>query len=360
MPSIFSDPAFAFIRDLIPWIVAYIILSLSLNLEYGYLGLPNFGKLLSVSGGAFIAGFLPGLIAYYLLNLSSIGDFYDKNALVIFTINSILATNPALSIALLVITLIAAMAFGAFLGLISSYPALRLREDYLAMTLLAFGEVLVVIGYNSKYPVGGSLGVIVPSMLQWLSMFGLDSAEIQTIKALFFLALAFLVYLAIQRLLNSPLGRTLKAIRDNETLARSLGKDIVDYRMKVMVIAGALAGLAGAIVALNSEAVISNAYRRVTFTFYPWVMVVVGGAGNNLGVMVGAAIFMSIIKIVDQFKYEAEGFLPFDPVWLTYLALSLSLAAILLIRPRGIIEEKPTKTLTEEELRELLNKIKAK
>ncbi len=353
------DIALIFLRDILPWIAAFSILAISLNMEYGYMGIPNFGKVLAVSGGAFIIGFFPGLLIYSVYDLSKYGEFYgDSNPFVITQVEKILRSDPILSVSLLVLSLLAAMAFGAFLGLVSSYPALRLREDYLAMTLLAFGEALIVIGYNSKYPVNGSLGIWIPSMLGWLSNFGFDANIIQWIKSILFLSLAVIVYVIVRIFLRTPLGRVLKAIRDNEVLARSLGKDIVKYRRNVMVFAGALAGLGGALFALNTSAVIAIAYNRVDHTFLVWVMVIVGGAGNNLGSIIGAIMFVSVTRIIDFYKYNLKQFLPFEPVWLTPLALSITLALILLIRPNGILEEKPTKTLSDEEIREILAKLK--
>jgi len=354
------DLLLLFIRDIIPWIAAYIIIALSLNLEYGYLGIPNFGKLLAVSGGGFVAGFLPGLIMYYAYNLQNLGYYYGtKHILIVYTINNILIHSPLLSIGLLFLTIIVAMAFGAFLGLVSSYPALKLREDYLGMTLLALGDVLVVIGYNSDIPVGGSLGVIVPSLLGFLNgTFNIDVNYINYIKDALFIGLAVGVYFFARRLVNSPLGRVLRAIRDNETLAQTLGKDIVIYRRNVMMIAGALASIGGLILALNSGSVIATKYDRLSDTFYPWVMVVVGGAANNLGTTLGAIMFILILRIIDLYKYSLMPFIPFDPVWLSPILLSIALGLSLFFRPDGLIREKPTKTLSEAEVIRLVNEIK--
>jgi len=349
-----------FITDLIPWIAAYLIIALSLNLEYGYLGIPNFGKLLAVSGGGFVAGFLPGLIIYYLYNLSSIGYYYgNQHALIILNINEIIGSSPLLSIGLLLLTIIVAILFGAFLSFVSSYPALRLKEDYLAMTLLALGDMLVVIGYNLDFPVGGSLGVFVPSLFGFFTnSFHISVIYVNYIRIAFFLVLAILVYYFVRKLVNSPLGRVLRAIRDNETLAQTLGKDIVLYRRNVMMVAGALAALGGLILALNSQAVIAIKYNRVDDTFYPWTMVVVGGAANNFGVAIGVIMFVTLLRIIDIYKYLFQPYIPFDAVWLNPILFSIALALALFYRPGGIIKEKPTKTLSEMEIIQIINNLK--
>lgn len=354
------DLVILFIRDIIPWIAAYAIIAISLNLEYGYLGIPNFGKLLSVSGGGFVAGFLPGLIMYYSYNLTSMGYYYgNSHASIVFYINSILVRSPLLSVGLLILTLVVAIALGAFLGLVSSYPALRLREDYLGMTLLALGDILVVLGYNLDFPVGGSLGVFIPSLFGFFTgTYNIDVTYVNYIVDLFFIALAVGVYFFVRRMVNSPLGRVLRAIRDNDVLAQTFGKDIVAYRRNVMMIAGALAAIGGLILALNSQAVIATKYDRLNDTFYPWVMVIVGGAANNLGSVVGAAMFITFLRIIDIYKYTLQPFVPFDPVWLSPILLSIALGLALFFRPEGIIKEKPTKTLSEAEVIQLINQIK--
>jgi branched-chain amino acid transport system permease protein len=77
-------------------------------------------------------------------------------------------------------------------------------------------------------------------------------------------------------------------------------------------------------------------------------MVIVGGAGNNLGALVGAGIFVTVRRLITFYKSYFETFLPFDVVWLEYMLLGLALLIVLLYRPEGLIPEKPTKTLKYE------------
>jgi len=129
-----------FVIDLIAIFAIYLAIALSLNLEFGYAGIPNFGKVLVVAGGAFVVGFFPGRIAVGLLGVRSGLDYIAYNRLIIADVNSVLATNLGLSLTLLFGTLIIAGIIGAVLGFVASYPAIRLREDYLAMMLLAVGR----------------------------------------------------------------------------------------------------------------------------------------------------------------------------------------------------------------------------
>jgi branched-chain amino acid transport system permease protein len=327
-------------------------------MEFGYLGIPNFGKVLTVAGGAFVMGSIPGLILSYVLDIYSKGlNYYDNNFSVVSGFfDPFLAANPLFSIGLLLLTLIIAMAIGAILGLLGSYPALRLREDYLGMTLLAMGEILVSIGKYSKYPVNSSVGVTVPDFFAWISNYTLKQWIIIGILVIS----ALIIYFVINRFVNSPLGRAMRAIRDNEVLAQSYGKDIVVYRRNVSMFAGAIAALAGALLAMYFSTVVADSYRRLDYTFYPWVIIVVGGLANNIGTFIGASVFVVTLRLTDIYKFYLEPYLPFDVTFFTPLAFGIVLTLILIFRPSGLLPEKPTYTLSIDEINSIMSKLKNK
>ena len=337
-----------FIRDFAIFFAIYLMVALSLNLEYGYTGIPNFGKVLAVAGGAFTVGALPGRIVAWLYNVKPGLDYINDNTLIVTEVNKILANDPILSITVFFLTLAVAGAIGAILGLISCYPAIRLREDYLAITLLAMGEAIQVIGYNYRPIVKGNIGVLVPDPFGWTGEYRYAAV------AIFILAISSAVFLYCERLIRSPLGRTLRAVRDNEEVARSLGKDVTKIRMKAIIIAAVIASIAGALDAFKAGGVISTSYHRVSWTFWPWVIVILGGAGNNIGVLVGTLIFASLRRIIDYYKGYLGPFIPFNVVWLDSLLLGIALILIQMYRPEGIIKEKPTPTLGFERLRRIL------
>ncbi|MBI4257737.1 MAG: branched-chain amino acid ABC transporter permease [Thaumarchaeota archaeon] len=349
--AVTPDQLIVFTLDLIPWIAAFVAITLSLNLEYGFLGIPNFGKVLAVTGGAFVVGSLPGQLIAWLFGLGSGLDYFDNHAQIIPGVNGVLARDPLLAIVLLLFTLVVAALVGGLLGFVSSYPALRLREEYLGMTLLAMGEVLIIVGNNFKPIVGGTLGVFVPSFFSWVPH-GLRPYAITGLIGAVALASLLFVY----RVTRSPWGRVLRAVRDDEVLAASLGKDVVNYRRNVLIIAGAIAALGGAMLALNSGAVNARNFSRVNHTFIPWVMVIVGGAANNLGVVIGTVFFVVMQRVVDVFKPDLQPYVPFDVVWLNPILLSLSLIFVMMYWPNGIVRERPTRTLTREELDALIEK----
>jgi len=348
LPMEISLEFLTFIRDFAIFFAIYLIVALSLNLEYGYTGIPNFGKVLAVAGGAFTVGAFPGRMIAWLFNVKPDLDYIKDNTLIVTEVNKILMGDPLLSISVFFLTLAVAGAVGAVLGLISCYPAIRLREDYLAITLLAMGEAIQVIGYNYRPIVKGNIGVLVPDPFGW-------SGEYRyMVIALFILGISLVILFYLERLVRSPLGRMLRAIRDNEEVAKSLGKDVTKIRMKTIIIASVIGAIAGALDAFKAGGVISTSYHRVSWTFWPWVIVILGGAGNNMGVIVGTFVFASLRRIIDYYKGYLGPYIPFNVVWLDSLLLGITLIIIQMYRPEGIIKEKPTPTLGYKRLKSIL------
>jgi branched-chain amino acid transport system permease protein len=338
-----------FWRDLIINLAIYLIIALSLNLEYGYTGVPNFGKVLAVAGGAFAVGFFPGRIAASLFGIGYGLDYIQHNrGTIVPQVNLVLEGNPAIALALFFITLAIAGAVGAILGLVACYPAIRLREDYLAIILLVMGEAIGVIGLNYEPIIGGTLGVAVPDPFRWAG------GVRYVVSLLFILGICLLVLFYLERLIRTPLGRMLRAIRDNEYVAESLGKDVTRVRMKTIMISSVIAAVGGALYAFNTANVFAPTYNRVTWTFLPWVMVVLGGAANNMGVLVGAFGFVTLKRFIDFYKEQLGPFIPFDVIWLYYLLLGVGIILIQMYRPGGLIPEKPTFTLGSKKIEKIV------
>jgi branched-chain amino acid transport system permease protein len=345
-----------FLRDFIIFLAIYLVVALSLNLEHGYAGVPNFGKVLAVAGGAFTVGFLPGRLAAWLFNIGTaeyngLADFatLDYHATIVNEVNKVLTTNPALSIAIFFATLIVAALVGAALGYIASYPAIRLREDYLAIMLLAMGEAIRVIGHNYTPIIRGNIGALVPDPFGW-------AGELRYIVVLLFVVgVCLIVLFYLERLVRTPLGRMLRATRDNEDVAESLGKDVTRIRMKVIIIASMIGAIAGALDAFKAGGIIATMYHRETWTFWPWVMVILGGAANNMGIVVGTLAFTALRRLIDFFKGFLDPFVPFSVVWLDPLLLGTILILILMYRPGGLVPEKPTPTLNREKLEKIVS-----
>ncbi|MEM3427710.1 MAG: branched-chain amino acid ABC transporter permease [Nitrososphaerales archaeon] len=340
-----------FIVDLLAFFAVYMILSVSLNLEFGYTGVPNFGKVLLVAGGAYVVAAFSGRFSQLLLNVAVDKDFIKDNAAVMAAVNSAFSQDIVAALIVFFATIVLAAFVGGALGYLASYPAVRLREDYLGMTLLAIGEISRVIGQNYEPIAGGTLGVQVPDPFAW-------AGEVRFLAfTLILLAFAGLIYLYAERIARSPLGRLLRSIRDNELSAEALGKDATKVRIKILIVGSAIAGVAGALYSFYAGGVVATAFNRVDWTFWPWLILIIGGAANNVGVAFGSFIFITARRVIEFYK-DSFTFLPFDAVWLEYLLLGSILILVLIYRPEGLIPEKATPTISNKRLKALIKKVK--
>jgi branched-chain amino acid transport system permease protein len=274
--------------------------------------------------------------------------YIEKNLEVIGFLNNALSSSPLQSIGFLVLSIIGAAFFGGLLGYVASYPAIRLRGDYLAITLLAMGEIIWVIADNWQPLIGGSMGVRIPDPFRWIGSQYRPLAVLLTV-----LITAAIIFLYLQYLGRSPLGRVLKAMRENELSASVHGKDVVKLRTKTLIVGFAIAAISGALNSLWTVSVSPKDFERVRHTFMPWVMVIIGGAGNNIGAVIGAIIFVTLRELIVFYKYSFEAIVPFDVVWLEYLLMGIALVIVLMYRPEGLLPEKPTRTLSERRIREI-------
>lgn len=327
-------PELTFLADLIAIFSIYLIINLSLNLEFGYAGIPNFGKVLAVGAGAFVAGIVP--INLYSAMLGQGLDPIQDNLDLVTQINSHISTHPEVAFLVFGVTMLAAVLVGMVLGAASAYPAIRLRGDYLAIVLLGFGEIIRIVGINHEGLVGGSLGVLVPDVLSFVPN------EFRFLAfSVVLLGFAGATYWAVSRLTGSPVGRLLRAVRDDETAVSFLGRDTAKIKIQTLMVAGMIGALGGLLYASYVESVVSFGYNRLNWTFLPFVMILVGGLANNRGVLVGTLVFVVIRKVIIFYNDSLDGLVPFDIIWLDYLLLGGIMIVVLMFRPRGILPERP-------------------
>jgi branched-chain amino acid transport system permease protein len=319
----------------------YALLSLSLNFQYGVSGLPNFGQVLFYGMGAYAAGTISVIVVSLAINLN-VGDYcnvLDQQARM-----NAASADPGLAIGAFLAGIIAAAVVAGFFGLVLSYPAIRIDQEwYLALILLIAAEIVRVIARNY----GGFLGVCsfnglggIPSPFQWVVKQSAQALDF----ALLTLGFVAVAYFYFERSLNSPWGRMLKSIRDDPVASKTFGKNVTKARIQVMVIGSAFAGVAGALFTFYSNYVTPDNFIPVV-TFNVWVMIVLGGLGNNKGALLGTLIVTLLQKVLSI----AAITLPFQNAALilnysVYVIEGGLFIALLIFRPSGIIVEKPVKT----------------
>jgi branched-chain amino acid transport system permease protein len=256
------------------------LMALSLNLEYGVAGIPNFGKALFVSIGAYTTALT---YTYLLPVLAAHESIYPCGATLADALQ--LRTGiirNALDVGLfnLFWTFLIAAAVGGLIGYLASYPALRVKQEwYLALILLVASEIvrIIVRGYEPIICAhNGMSGIAQPFVAVG------DPTLSSTLFAALILALVVIVFVFSERLIRSPYGRLLKAVRENDQVARSLGKRVARVRGQIMFIGSAIAAISGVLFVINLGFASANDYVMI-LTLDVWVMVVLGGIGNGYG-----------------------------------------------------------------------------
>ncbi|MGA3406307.1 MAG: branched-chain amino acid ABC transporter permease [Candidatus Bathyarchaeia archaeon] len=316
------------------------IASMSLNLEAGVTGLPNFGQVGFLALGAFVAGTVTVTLGMLLTGIS--GQLYMPATTA--AVGQLGKVNPLFDVGAFILGMLLSIAIGGIAGMVASYPSIRLYEDYLGITLLAIAEVIRLIQNNFTAFAGGTYGLpYVPGPLDWMRGTYGTTAYYAAFMSLVII-LAFLCFLYYNKLLNSPYGRVLRAIRDNEVVAKSLGKDISRTKIQVMVVGSALTSMAGALYVYFVQSVSNDNYLPA-ITFVMFLMVLLGGAGNFKGAVVGAAIY-EILDVGTSFispalyQYVSGSMIAHTK----FLVTGALILLILLYRPRGLLPEQRIKT----------------
>jgi branched-chain amino acid transport system permease protein len=252
--------------------------------------------------------------------------------------------------------------------------ALGLREDYLAIATLGIAEIIVTVMRNEDWldrgvknlidlprpwPVPKEVDLQVnPAFLEPVASMGLDPVTSSTIlvkllyAGLFGLVLALLVW-GCERALKSPWGRTVRAIRDNEISAAAMGKDVKYRHLQIFIIGSAVVGLAGAMLTSMEGQLTPPSYLPLRFTFLIWVMVIVGGSGNNWGSILGGLLIGWLYLAVEFLGPQAMAILTAGlpagdfkdhlqdtAAHMRLLTLGVVLLVVMRFAPRGLIPEK--------------------
>jgi len=315
----------------------YLIMALSLNLEYGYSGIPNFGHVFFMSVGAYVSGNLTAHVIYKLSGATA--DFCSGQGAYLRTAYA--SQHPMLAIGLFILSLIVGAIVGGIFGYLGSYPGLRLKETFLAITLIFIGEIGRIIARNEKKVACGLTGLTgVPNPFCWIDNVNFRSVLYTVVV----LMMAAATYIYVQRLTQSPFGRLLKAMRDNDLAAMVLGKEIPRARGIVMVIGSALAAVAGVLRTFYIQGVVADDFiPLITFTVLS--MVILGGVANNLGVLIGTLVMTTVDHFLSPSFLSIIGFrVEFDITYVKYVITGLIMILVLMFRPEGAMPEKPVKT----------------
>lgn len=310
--------------------IYFSLAAMGLNMHYGYTGLLNFGQAVFMAAGAY------GLsMAVVTLGL----NFWWG-------------------------LLLGIVIFPLLLALIMGVPTLRLRADYLAIVTIAASEMFRIIARSPSLDrwTGSSDGLTAfanrfydfnPFDKQKRYFFGLFIGNQMWVVLIGWIVLST-VALIVWMTMRSPWGRVLRAIREDEDAARSLGKNAYWFKMQALMIGGMFGALGGMFRAIGTQS--AQPQNFITdVTFFAWVALILGGAAKVGGPIAGAAILYGILNFTDVFlrqlvenDYVPESVMDGTQVGqVRFMLIGLGLILLAIYRPQGIFGTKEEMALDD-------------
>ena len=393
------------------------IMALGVNIQWGYAGLFNVGimgfaalgglagVLVSVqpvpeafeAGGiGILAGLLIGLATivvgvvtwrrtahmgrrqYWITGLAVLVGYMLMRTVIDPAVAAIEAVEPAKTGYLgglglpIIFSWVVGGVFAAAAAFIVGKVSLGLRSDYLAIATLGISEIIIyflkfedwltrgvknVAGLPRPVPYEVDLNAS-PSFQSWVTGFGFEVSDASSLLvkicyALLFTAVLLGVLWLSETALRSPWGRMMRAIRDNETAANAMGKNVTWQHLQVFVLGSAVVGVAGAMLTTLDGQFTPTTYQPLRFTFLIWVMVIIGGSGNNWGAVLGGFIIwffwieaepighalMSVVTMGMAEDSALRNHLLASAAHMRLMTMGLVLLLVLRFSPRGLIPE---------------------
>jgi len=289
----------------------YGLLALGLNLQWGFTGLFNVGVASLFALGAYTSALLTKA------PVSAAGE----------------VTGLGWPVGL---GWLAGMGVAGLAALLLGAATLRLRGHYLAMATLGAGEIVRLILLNESWLTHGPEGLraIPQPGAAWLAARDYNVWYLAIVWALLVLCLW-----GVQRLMRSPWGRAVRAIRDDEGAAGTLGKHAFRFKLQAFVVGAMLMGLAGGLYA-HFTTFISPADFEPLQTFLVWMMLIVGGSGNNRGALLGALIVWSLWVGTNVLSGALPSLWAVKLAYLRVIAIGLALQWMLIHRPQGLLGQR--------------------
>jgi len=264
---------------------------------------------------------------------------------------------------------------GLFCGVIAfliGKIALGLRSDYLAIATLGISEIIIYIIKNEEWlargvknvnglprPVPYEIDLQKNEFIQTLSntlnlsVIELSSLIVKGLYSILFILVLLIIFFLLQKAIKSPWGRMMRAVRDNETSAEAMGINVKKRHLQVFIIGSAIIGISGAMLTTLDGQFTPSSYQPLRYTFLIWIMVIIGGSGNNHGAIIGGfaiwffwiqaePIGIFLIELITIFlsdQNEMKLYLLNHAAYMRLLLMGLVLILALRFFPKGIIEE---------------------
>ena len=327
--------------------MVYAVLTLGLNVQWGYTGLFNIGVAAFFAIGAFTSA---------LVTTSM-----PEGAMAAFTQQAFGLGAPFW------VGLLAAGLASGLLALLVGGPTLRLRGDYLAIATIGIAELVRLVFQNERWLANGPqplrgipqpLSCLTGSGCEFLPAFVNDffgplaPRDYPYIYVAIVALVLFLIYVGLERAIRSPWGRVLRAVREDEDAAAMNGKNVAAFRMQAFIVGAVIMGLGGSLYAHYVVSIDYGHFDPLYGTFLIWVMLMLGGSGNNRGAILGAIVVWAIWSgasfAIDALRPALAAISPDLPQrgpYVRFLLISLLMLFIVLFRPTGVLPEEKVVSL---------------
>lgn len=288
---------------------SYAIASLGLNIQFGYTGLYNFGIAAFFATGAYVESLITGGAS-----AEHLGGFGLPVIVGVFV----------------------AMIISAFLAYVVGIPALRLKGEFLGISTLGIAETIRLIIKNEKWLAGGVWGLgdiprpldnFVPAdFYNWFYL-GLV------------LAVVVIIYFLSQKIVSGPWGRVLKAIREDESVAAAMGKNVYKFKMQSLILGSVIMAVGGAFYAHYIGYLSPQSFRPLMGTFIIWAMLMAGGKGNNKGAILGAFAVWGVWTFTEFLIVLLPSAIASRSGYINVILIAILFQILIRIRPQGILSE---------------------
>jgi branched-chain amino acid transport system permease protein len=330
------------IVDIAMYFGLFVIVAMALNFQYGNAGIPNMGCAVQVITGGFTVSALTVRLMFTMIEGAGIElipwatdfDWVYNNPQNVRTANEYIETNSTFGWSMLLFSVAMSIILGAVVGFIISLPAIRLRATYLMIVLTTMADAAQIFGRNIPWISGGTLGMFIPNIFAWYPG---DRTVLTAVITLFIGLVSFFVF---RTMLNSPYGRLMRAIRENEVTVGSVGKNVVGIRRNILMFASGITALSGTLLAFYFSFVVEANYQRAFWTYWPWLMLILGGPGNNAGTFLGCALIVAMRRVIIVNKWFLQNVFFFPVAYFESILLGVLLIGVIMFRPNGLIPEK--------------------
>lgn len=327
-----QGPSYQAYMEVATMVGIYVCMALGLNIVVGLAGLLDLG---------FVAFFAVGAYTYGIFATAQANNFMP------------FGTYPLSGNSFwffIIIGLFVAALFGVLLGI----PVLRVKGDYLAIVTLGFGEIIRIVFNNLDKPVNITNGAMGLPSIQQPELFGITLSQPNQFYYIVLVMFIIVIY-AVTRMEHTKLGRSWKAVRENEIAAQAMGIPLVKTKLTAFAIGASFSGMMGVVFAAKQMFVDPTSFTYLESTTI-LVMVILGGMGSVPGVILGAAV-VTILNL--QVLTELTGWLSqvttipdaLSPAKMQRFIFGALLIIMTLYRPQGLIPAK-NKKFNEKKLKE--------